>query len=141
MLDGKVIGPCLPRHRSAEFIGFLRIIDRRTPGELDLRLIVDNDSTHKSPAVKRWLAKHKRFHLHFVPTGSSWLHMVERWFGLITQQRIRRGTFQSVPQRIKAIHEYVKNYNRDPRKFIWTKDADMILAKIDRCKAALGTGH
>jgi transposase len=141
MLDGKVIGQCLPRHRSAEFIGFLRIIDRQTPSELDLHLIVDNYSTHKSPAVKRWLAKHKRFHLHFVPTGSSWLNMVERWFGRITQQRIRRGTFKSVAQLIEAINEYVDHYNRNPKKFLWTKDADMILDKINRCKAALGTGH
>ena len=141
MLDGKVIGQCLPRHRSAEFIGFMRIVDRRTPGELDLHLIVDNYSTHKSPAVKRWLAKHKRFHLHFVPTGSSWLNMVERWFGLITQHRIRRGTFKSVPHLIEAINDYVENYNRDPIKFVWTKDADMILHKIRRCKEALGTGH
>jgi len=91
--------------------------------------------------VKRWLAKHKRFHLHFVPTGSSWLTMVERWFGLITQQRIRRETFKSVAQLIEAINEYVQHYNRDPKKFVWTKSADMILDKINRCKAALGTLH
>ncbi len=141
ILDGKVISPCLPRHRSAEFIGFPRIMDRRPPSELDLHLIVDNDSTHKSPAVKRRLAKDKRFHLQFVPTKSSWLNMVERWFGLITQQQIRRGTFQSVPQLIEAINEYVENHNRDPIKFVWTKDADVILDKVDRCKAELGTGH
>jgi len=141
MLDGKVIGQCLPRHRSAEFVRFLKTIDQETPGELDLHLIADNYSTHKSPTVKRWLTRHKRFHLHFVPTGSSWLNMVERWFGEITRKRIRRGTFQSVSQLIDAIMEYLENSNGNPVKFTWTKDADMILAKIDRCKQALGTAH
>ena len=141
MLDGKVIGQRLPRQRSAEFVRFLKKIDRDTPGELDLHLIADNYSTHKSPMVRRWLARHQRFHVHFVPTGSSWLNMVERWFGEITRKRIRRGTFQSVPQRIAAIMEYLENYNGNPVKFTWTKHADMILAKIDRCKEALGTAH
>jgi len=102
---------------------------------------VDNYSTHKSPQGKRWLARHKRFHLHFVPTSSSWLNRVERWFGQITQKRIRRGTFKSVPQLVDAIHDYLKNYNADPKPFVWTKDADMILAKINRCKEASGTAH
>jgi transposase len=141
MLDGKVIGQCMPRHRGKEFVQFLKQIDAQTPSDLDLHLIADNYSTHKSPQVKRWLAKHKRFHLHFVPTSSSWLNMVERWFGQITQKRIRRGTFKSVPQLINAITEYLENYNGDPKPFAWTKDADMILAKINRCKEALGTAH
>ena len=141
MLDGTVIGECLPRHRSQEFVRFLKKIDRETPGDLDLHLIVDNYSTHKSPVGKRWLAKHKRFHLHFVPTSSSWLNMVERWFGEITRKRIRRGTFKSVPQLIDAITEYLEHHNGAPVPFVWTKDADMIVAKINRCKAALGTGH
>lgn len=141
MLDGKVIGECMSRHRSKEFVRFLKKIDRETPPDLDLHLIVDNYSTHKSPEVKRWLARHKRFQLHFVPTSSSWLNMVERWFGQITQKRIRRGTFKSVQQLIDAINDYLAKYNDQPHKFVWTKDADMILAKIDRCKAALGTGH
>jgi transposase/DNA-binding CsgD family transcriptional regulator len=141
MLDGKVISECLPRHRSKEFVRFLKKIDAETPGDLDLHLIVDNYSTHKSPPVKRWLAKHKRFHLHFIPTSSSWLNMVERFFGQITQKRIRRGTFKSVPQLIQAITEYLNHHNRDPKPFVWTKDADMILAKIRRCKEALGTSH
>jgi len=139
LLDGKVIGECMPRHRGKEFVGFLQTIDAQTPGGLDLHLIVDNYSTHKSPQVKRWLARHKRCHLHFVPTSSSWLNMVERWFGQITQKRIRRGTFKSVPQLIAAITDYLENYNADPKPFVWTKDADMILAKINRCKEALGT--
>lgn len=141
MLDGRVIGECMPRHRSEEFVRFLKKIDQQTPAELDLHLIVDNYSTHKSPLVKRWLARHKRFRLHFVPTSSSWLNMIERWFGQITQKRIRRGTFKSVPQLIEAIQDYLRQYNENPTKFIWTKDADMILAKIARCKEALGTGH
>lgn len=141
MLDGKVIGQCLPRHRAKEFVRFLKQIDQETPTDLDLHLIVDNYSTHKSPPVKRWLAKHPRFHLHFIPTSSSWLNMVERWFGQITQKRIRRGTFKSVPQLITAIMEYLEHSNADPKPFVWTKDADMILAKINRCKEALGTAH
>lgn len=141
MLDGKVIGECMPRHRGKEFVQFLKKIDAQTPGDLDLHLIVDNYSTHKGPQVKRWLAKHKRFHLHFIPTSSSWLNMVERWFGQITQKRIRRGTFKSVPQLIDAITEYLNNHNSDAKPFVWSKDADMILAKIRRCKEALGTPH
>ncbi len=141
MLDGRVIGECMPRHRDKEFVKFLNTIDGETPPDLDLHLIVDNYSTHKSPCVKRWLAKHKRFHLHFVPTSSSWLNMVERWFGEITRKRIRRGTFKSVPQLIQAIMDYLEHHNSEPKKFVWTKDADMILAKIDRCKEALGTAR
>lgn len=141
MIDGKVIGECVPRHRSKEFVSFLKKIDQQTPKDLDVHLIVDNYSTHKSPTVKRWLARHKRFHLHFVPTGSSWLNMVERWFGEITRKRIRRGTFKSVTQLVEAINQYLERYNTEPKKFVWTKDADMIIAKINRCKEALGTAH
>jgi transposase len=141
MLDGKIIGPCLPRHRSREFLRFLNQVDRETPPDLELHLIVDNYSTHKSPMVKSWLRRHKRFHFHFTPTGSSWLNMVERWFGQITQQRIRRGTFKSVKDLIAAIYEYIEHHNANPTKFVWTKSADLILAKINRCKEALGTGH
>ena len=141
MLDGKVIGECLPRHRSEEFIRFLRRIDRETPADRALHLIVDNSSTHKSPPVKQWLLRHKRFHLHFTPTSSSWLNMVERWFGEISQKRIRRGSFQSVKELIAAIEEYLDQYNLAPKRFVWTKDADMILSKVARCKEALVTGH
>ncbi len=139
LLDGKVIGECLPRHRSREFIRFLEKIDKETPAGLDLHLIVDNYSTHKSPPVKRWLKRHPRFHLHFIPTSSSWLNLIERWFGEITRKRIRRGTFTSVNQLIEAIESYLKEHNRNPHKFVWTKDAETILAKINRCKEALGT--
>jgi transposase len=141
LLDGQVIGECLPRHRSREFICFLATIDRATPPELDLHLIVDNSSTHKSPPVKRWLQRHPRFHLHFIPTSSSWLNMVERWFGEITRKRIRRGTFRSVKELVTAITDYLSVYNQAPTRFVWTKDADMILGKVRRCKEALGTPH
>jgi transposase len=141
LLDGTVIGECLPRHRGREFIRFLQRLDRETPPAVALHLIVDNASTHKSPPVQRWLRRHPRFHLHFTPTSSSWLNLVERWFREITQRRIRRGTFTSVQALITAIEEYLAEYNRAPKRFVWTKDADMILAKIDRCKAALGTPH
>ena len=141
MLDGKVIGECLSRHRSEDFIRFLRRIDRETPTDLALHLIVDNSSTHKSPPVKRWLARHKRFHFHFTPTSSGWLNMVERWFGEISQKRIRRGSFESVSQLIAAIEDHLTHYNEAPKTFVWTKDADTILSKVARCKEALLTPH
>jgi transposase len=138
MLDGKVIGECLPRHRSKEFVKFLGTIDQNTPAELDLHLIVDNYSAHKSPPVKRWLKRHPRFPLHFIPTSSSGLNMIERWFRNITDKAIRRGVFKSVPSLIDAIQKYLDAHNADPKIFTWTKDADTILAKIARCKEALG---
>jgi len=141
MLDGTVIGQCLLRHRSQEFIGFLTTIDQQSPAELDLHLIVDNSSTHKSPPVKRWLKRHSRFHLHFTPTSSSWLNMIERWFRELTDKRIRRGSFVNTDELIAAIYDYLEAYNQAPKPFRWTKRADMILAKIDRCKAALVTHH
>jgi transposase len=141
MLDGTVIGQCLPRHRSQEFVKFLRTIDRNTPADLDLHLIVDNYSTHKSPSVIRWLKRHRRFHLHFIPTRSSWLNMIERWFRDITEKAIRRGAFKSVPSLIAAIPQYLDAHNAQPKIFTWTQDADTILAKIAKCKEALGTVH
>ncbi len=141
MLDGKVIGECRPRHRSEDFLAFLRRIDQMTPRGLELHLIVDNYGTHKSELVREWLEGHRRFHLHFTPTGSSWLNMVERWLGELTEKRIRRGTFRSVAELVRAIREYLTVYNESPRKFVWTKDADMILGKITRCKEALVTPH
>ncbi len=141
VLDGTVIGECLPRHRSREFVRFLRRIDRETPPDLDLHLIVDNSSTHKSPTARRWLKRHPRFHLHFTPTSSSWLNLVERWFREISQKRIRRGSFTSVTELIAAIEDYLKTHNQAPKRFVWTKDAAMILAKINRCKEASVTAH
>ncbi len=140
VLDGVVIGECHRRHRSQEFVQFLRRLDRATPPHLSLHLILDNLSAHKSPTVRRWLARHPRVHFHFVPTSSSWLNLVERWFLDITRVRIRRGTFTSVPALERAITEYLAHYNQQPKPFVWTKDADTILAKIDRCKEALNSG-
>lgn len=141
MLDGKVIGDCMPRHRHQEFIRFLKKIDHETPAGLDLHLIVDNYGTHKHPGVKSWLRRHPRFQLHFIPTSSSWLNMVERWFREITDKRIRRGTFKSVPDLIAAIMDYVENHNQNPRVFVWSAPVDKILSKIAICKEALETLH
>ncbi|BCH29931.1 IS630 family transposase [Mesorhizobium sp. L-8-10] len=134
---GAVIGECQPKHRAKEFIRFLRTIDRNTPKSLDVHLIVDNYSTHKTQAVKDWLAKHPRFKLHFIPTSSSWLNQVERFFAEITRKRIRRGVFTSVAQLETAICDYLDAHNADPKPFVWTKSADVILAKVHRARAAL----
>ncbi len=141
MLDGKVIGDCMPRHRHQEFIRFLKQIDLQTPSELDLHLIVDNYGTHKHPRVKSWLRRHLRFHLHFIPTSSSWLNLVERWFREITEKRIRRGSFRNVQELIAAIREYLDTHNQNPRVFTWTASAPGILAKVAKCKEALDTLH
>src|SRR3989339_151418 len=137
MLDGKVIGDCLPRHRHQEFIRFLKIIDTKTPCDLNLHLIVDNYGTHKHPRVELWLKRHPRFYLHFIPTSSSWLNMVERWFREITVKRIRRGSFRNVPDLIKAIEDYLKYNNQNPKIFTWSASAESILGKIVKCKEAL----
>jgi transposase len=141
ILDGTVIGQCHPRHRHSEFLKFLKRIDKETPKELDLHAIVDNYATHKHENVKKWLSKHKRFHLHFIPTSSSWLNLIERWFGEITNKRIRRGTFDSVPELIHSINQYVDNYNKNPHQYIWTKSADKILEKISKLKAIYASAH
>ena len=141
MLDGKVIGTCMPRHRHREFLQFLKQIDQQTPADLDLHLVVDNYATHKTPAVKRWLKAHPRFHLHFTPTSASWLNMVERFFAEITRKRIRRGVFKSVAELKSAIMEYLENHNADPKPFIWTKPAGEILKKVARAKQALESQH
>lgn len=141
VLDGKVIGECMPRHRAKEFVRFLKRIDRDTPQDLDLHVILDNLSVHKSPSVKSWLQRHSRFHFHFTPTSSSWLNLVERWFGEITRKRIRRGVFRSIKELTRAINDYLENNNASPKAFAWTKEADTILAKIDRCKDSVRTLH
>ena len=135
--EGKLIGTCMPRHRHQEFIQFLRLINRETPADLDLHLIVDNYATHKHPKVKSWLKRHKRFHLHFTPTSSSWLNLVERWFREITDKRIRRGVFRSVKELIAAIEDYVAKHNENPQSFTWTAKADAILEKVRRARAVL----
>ena len=141
MLDGKVIGACMPRHRHREFLRFLKQIDQRTPADLDRHLIVDNYATHKTAAVKRWLKAHSRFHLHFTPTSASWLNMVERFFAEITRNRIRRSAFTGVAHLKSAIMEYLENHNADPKPFIWTKSAGEILEKVARAKQALESQH
>jgi len=141
VLDGTVIGSCYPRHRHVEFLKFLRKIDRETPRELDLHLVIDNYATHTHANVKDWLAKRPRFHLHFTPTSSSWLNLIERWFGEITRKRIRRGTFHNVPELVATIENYIRVNNKDPKPFIWTKTATAILEKIERCKAVAETLH
>ena len=141
MLDGRVIGTCMPRHRHREFLRFLKLIDQRTPADLALHLIVDNYATHKTPAVKRWLKAHPRFHLHFTPTSASWLNMVERFFAEITRNRIRRGAFKSVAELKDAIMQYMEKHNANPKPFVWTKSADKILEKVARAKQALESQH
>ena len=136
MLDGRVIGDCMPRHRHQEFIRFLKRIDTETVPELELHLIVDNYGTHKHPRVKAWIQRHSRIHLHFIPTSSSWLNMVERWFREITDKRIRRGTFANVQVLIAAIQQYLENHNQNPQVFVWSAPVERILAKIAKCKEA-----
>ena len=141
MLDGNVIGDCMPRHRHQAFIRFLKKIDSETPAGLTLHLIVDNDGTHKHPRVQSWIRRHPRFHLHFIPTSSSWVNMVERWFREITDKRIRRGVFRSVPELIAAIEDYMNTHNQNPRVFVWTASVESIMAKIAKCKEALDALH
>ena len=140
-LDGKVIGQCLPRHRHQEFLRFLRTINRQTPKELNLHLILDNYATHNHPVVKAWLVKHPRFVFHFVPTSSSWLNLVERWLGQLTQKRIRLGTFPSVPDLIVAINQYIEFTNVNPKPFVWTATVEAILSKVKRANDVLDALH
>ena len=141
ILDGYVIGRCLPRHRHQEFLKFLRQLDAETSPGLELHLIVDNYGTHKHATVRRWVARHPRMHLHFTPTGATWLNLVERWLRELTTKRIRRGTFPSVSALILAIIDYIAAHNNDPKPFVWRASADEILRKISHCKEALGTPH
>jgi len=136
VLDGSVIGECLPRHRQEEFLRFLRHLNRATPKHLQVHVILDNYSTHKTPKVEQWFAGHPRFHRHFTPTSSSWLNLIERFFSALTTHALRRGVFRSVAALINAIEAFLEAHNEDPKVFIWRKDADTILAKVARAKAA-----
>ena len=136
-LDGTVISETMQRHRHNEWLRFLKRLHRETPKNLALHIICDNYATHKHPMVKAWLETHKRVHIHFTPTSSSWLNMVERFFRDITENRIRRGTFRSVPELEAAIHTYIENHNASPKPFIWTASANDILAKVTRARQAL----
>ena len=139
VLSGRVIGQCLPRHRHSEFLTFLKTIDREVPRRLTVHLVLDNYATHNHPKVKAWLERHPRFHLHFTPTSSSWLNMVEIFFSQLTEKAIRRGIFHSVPDLISAIEDYLAAHNTDPNPFIWTATTDQILEKVRRGRVTLTT--
>lgn len=141
VLKGEVIGACMPRHRHQEFLKFLKTIDARTDPALAIHCILDNYGTHTHERVRSWLARHPRFHLHFIPTSSSWLNLIERWFGEITRKQIRRRAFKSVRDLEAAIYAYVAHHNAHPKPFVWTKKADEIIEKVEHCKAILKTGH
>ena len=132
VLTGTVIGQCLPRHRHTEFLKFLTTIDREVPDGLAIHLILDNYATHKHADVQRWLNRHKRFHLHFTPTSSSWLNQVERWFALLSDKQIKRGVHRSVQQLKADIAAFIHTHNNNPKPFIWTKTADAILQTLAR---------
>ena len=139
---GQVIGQCHRRHRALEFRKFLDAIESAVPAELDVHLIVDNYATHKTALIRNWFAKRPRFHIHFTPTSASWLNLVERWFGLLTEMQLRRGVHQSSAELEAAIYRYLDVTNEDPKPLVWTKTADQILASVARfCQRTLHTGH
>jgi transposase len=140
--DGTVISALHRRHRAVEFRRFLVAIDKAVPAELDVHLVCDNLATHKTPAIRDWLARHPRFHLHFTPTGSSWINQVERWFGLLTDQLIRRGVHKSVVALENDVRRWIKNWNDNPKPFVWTKTAEDILQSLSKYMAKIsGAGH
>lgn len=141
VLDGTVIGQCQPRHRHQEFLKFLGRLDATMDRQRPIHLILDNYGIHKHPAVKRWFAGHPRYHVHFTPTGASWLNQIERWFAEITSQRIRRGTFRSVKELEQAIHHYIREKNHESKPFVWTATAATIIRKLRKCKETSETGH
>jgi transposase len=142
LATGQVIGELHRRHRSKEFLAFLRTVEANVPAELEVHLILDNYGTHKTPSVKAWLVRHSRFHVHFTPTSASWLNLVERWFALISERHIKRGTHRSTLELERAIRQYLNIYNETPKPFIWTKSADQILASLARfCKRISDSGH
>jgi transposase len=142
LATGKVIGRLHARHRASEFHKFLQAIDREVPAHLDVHLVLDNSSTHKTPKIKRWLAKHPRFVLHFTPTSSSWLNLVERWFSELTTKLLRRGAHPSVRALNNDIRAWIENWNENPRPYVWTKPAEQILESIARyCQRINQTGH
>ncbi len=139
VVEGTVIGECQPRHRHQEFLRFLDRIDQSIDSGLEIHLVLDNYGTHKHPEVKKWLAERPRYHVHFTPTSSSWLNQIERWFAEITRKRIRRGTFRSVRELIKAINDYVRIYNQNPRPFQWVASASRIIRKVNKYKETSDT--
>ena len=137
VLAGKVIGDCYKRHRHQEFVKFLRRIDREFPGKTPLHLVMDNYGTHGTPEVKSWLNRHPRFQVHYIPTSSSWLNLIERWFAELTNKRIRRDSFLSVDDLIAAINEFLAAWNQKPKPFVWTATVESIVAKLARCRQTL----
>ena len=139
---GKVIGQTHRRHRSAEFKSFLDRLDQEVPAELDVHLVLDNYGTHKTELIRRWLLRRPRFHVHYTPTYSSWINQVERWFGMLSEKQIRRGTHRSTAELEAAIRLYLATHNENPKPFAWTADADLILGKIQRlCERTSNSGH
>ena len=136
-LTGDVIGECKKRHRHQEFLAFLKTVEKQTPSDLELHLIVDNYATHKHEKVRNWIKRNKRVHLHFIPTSSSWLNLVERFFGLLTDKQLRRGIFTSVPELEKTIMKFIKTHNKNKKPFVWTKSAEEILVKVERARQTL----
>jgi transposase len=137
ILDGQVLGMCKKRHTHREWLRFLKLLDAETPPELELHVIADNYATHKHPKARRWLRRHSRVHMHFTPTGASWLNMVERFLRDLSVKRIRRGVFHSVRELTAAIHSYIASHNQNPKPFIWTAKASDILEKVKRAQATL----
>lgn len=142
IVSGRVLTSCKQRHRHQEYLAFLKEVDSSVPTKLDIHLVVDNYATHKHPRVKRWLAAHPRYHVHYTPTYASWLNQVEIWFNIITQRAIRRGTFKSVKDLVTKIDNYVQQYNKNTTPFVWTATADSILKKVERlCQRISETQH
>ena len=137
VLDGKVLGQCVPRHRHQEFLKFLRRLDKEFPEELTLHLVMDNYGTHKTAQVQQWLARHPRFVSHFIPTSSSWVNLVERWFGELTRKAVRRGAFVSVKDLIQAIDAFLAAWNENPKPFVWTAKVEDIIKKLERARTKL----
>ena len=141
VLEGKVIGQCMQRHRHQEFVRFLNKINRETPAELDVHVILDNYGTHKHPKVMAWLKRHPRFHFHFTPTSASWLNAVEGFFAKLTRRRLKRGAFVSTADLQQAINRFIAEHNQDPKPFVWTADPDAIIEKVRRGNQVLASIH
>jgi transposase len=140
--SGSVIAQSYRRHRHQEFLRFLKVIDAAVPKELDLHLVLDNYATHKTPAIHQWLLKHPRFHLHFTPTSSSWLNLVERWFAELTTRKLRRSAHRSVTELENDIRKWINEWNKNPKPFVWTKSADDILETVaEYCQRITDSGH
>ena len=141
-MTGNLIGQCFPRHRSVEFKKFLGAIDKNVPAGLDIHIILDNHGTHKTELVQKWLLRHPRVHMHFIPTSSSWLNLIERWFAELTNKQIKRGVHRSVKSLEDAISAYINHTNENPKPFVWIKTADQIIETVGRfCESISNSGH